>query len=326
MLKIQRKISAYNHYTWNKPQYIVIHDVGAKSTAKNNVDYFAGGNRGASAHLFVDDTECWQSVEFNHGAWHVGDGDGKYGIHNQNSIGIEMCLPSGTVTVKTEQNTIEIVQDLMKKYNISITNVVRHYDASRKNCPAQFNLDKKWTRWVNFKSDVLGKVAAAPSKPVVSKPVATAPKYKEENFTTEQVTDVVLNVRKEPNTTSPVVETLKPGTRIKPTKIVRNGEKVVGYTTWCNVPGGGWVSMAYTTPYNAPVVATLKGSNLPNSGWYTCPENMNIRSGAGTNFGIVGSYGKGQGFNYSKKVVANGYVWLYYKSYSGHDRYVAVTK
>ena len=72
MLKIQRKISAYNHYTWNKPQYIVIHDVGAKSTAKNNVDYFAGGNRGASAHLFVDDTECWQSVEFNHGAWHVG--------------------------------------------------------------------------------------------------------------------------------------------------------------------------------------------------------------------------------------------------------------
>ena len=72
MLKIQRKISAYNHYTWNKPQYIVIHDVGAKSTAKNNVDYFAGGNRGASAHLFVGDAECWQSVEFNHGAWHVG--------------------------------------------------------------------------------------------------------------------------------------------------------------------------------------------------------------------------------------------------------------
>ena len=321
MLPINKKISAYNHYTWNKPQYIVIHDVGSKSLAKNNVDYFSGGNRGASAHLFVDDAECWQSVEFNHGAWHVGDGDGKYGIHNQNSIGIEMCLPSGTVTEKTEKNTIEIVQHLMKVYNIPINNVVRHYDASRKNCPAQLNLDKKWSRWISFKSAVLGEVPVAPKTPVKPSPKS---RYKEENFTTEQVTDVVLNVRKEPNTTSPVVKTLKPGTRIKPTKIVRNGEKVVGYTTWCNVPGGGWVTMAYTTPYKQPVQPKLKGSNLSNSGYYTCPENMNIRSGPGTNYGIVGSYGKGQGFNYSKKVVANGYVWLYYKSYSGHNRYVAV--
>lgn len=323
MLPINKKISAYNHFNTNKVEYIVVHDVGALSTAINNVTYFAGGDRGASAHYFVDDTSIWQSVEDWHGAWHVGDGQNRYGIHNQNSIGVEMCLPSGTVTTKTEQNTVELVKYLMQKYNVPIDHVVRHYDASRKNCPAQFNLDKKWTRWVSFKSDVLDKVAAAPSKPVVSAPVATATKYKEENFTTEQVTDVVLNVRKEPNTTSPVVKTLKPGTRIKPTKIVRNGEKVVGYTTWCNVDGG-WVSMAYTTPYKAPVKPKLKGEDLPNSGYYVCPANMNIRSGAGTNYGIVGSYGKGEGFNYLKKVVANGYVWLYYISYSGHERYVAV--
>ncbi len=173
MLKIQRKISAYNHYTWNKPQYIVIHDVGSKSTAKNNVDYFAGGNRGASAHLFVDDTECWQSVEFNHGAWHVGDGDGKYGIHNQNSIGIEMCLPSGTVTDKTEQNTLELVKFLMAKYNVPASNVVRHYDASRKNCPAQFNLDKKWTRWNAFKAKLTAKPTAKPVAPSKPKPKKT---------------------------------------------------------------------------------------------------------------------------------------------------------
>ena len=320
MLAIQKKISAYNHYNWNKILYLVIHDVGTKSSAKNNVDYFAGGDRGASAHYFVDDTSIWQSVEDNHGAWHCGDGNGVYGIHNQNSVSIEMCLPSGDVTAKTEANTIDLAKYLMKKYNIPITKVVRHYDASRKNCPGQFNLDHKWSRWFKFK-DVLN--GTKPSTPVTPKPSTTKPKYKEEAFTVKQITDVSLNLRAEPNTTSKVIKTLKPGTVFTPSKIVRNGEKVVGYTTWCKHPDG-WASMAYTTPYEAPAKPNLKGSNLPKSGYYKVPENMNIRSGAGTNYGIVGSYGKGEGFNYDSKVTANGYVWLSYISYDGYRRYVAV--
>lgn len=72
MLPINKKISAYNHYDYNNIKYIVVHDVGTRSTAKNNVDYFSGGNRNASAHYFVDDTSIWQSVEDNKGAWHVG--------------------------------------------------------------------------------------------------------------------------------------------------------------------------------------------------------------------------------------------------------------
>ena len=73
MLPIQRKISPYNHYNYNKPTYIIIHYVGAQSsTAYNNATYFYNGDRGASAHYFVDDTSIWQSVEDHHGAWHVG--------------------------------------------------------------------------------------------------------------------------------------------------------------------------------------------------------------------------------------------------------------
>lgn len=151
MLPINKKISAYNHYDYNTIKYIVVHDVGTRSTAKNNVDYFSGGNRNASAHYFVDDTSIWQSVEDSKGAWHVGDNKNVSDIYNTNSIGIEMCLPSGTVTAKTEANTVELVKYLMKKYNVPINRVVRHYDASRKNCPAQFNLDGKWTRWTAFK-------------------------------------------------------------------------------------------------------------------------------------------------------------------------------
>lgn len=168
-LPIQKKISAFNHNKGNNIRYLVIHDVGTRSTAKNNVDYFSGGNRNASAHYFVDDGSIWQSVEESNSAWHVGDGEGKYGIANSNSIGIEMCLPNSTVTAKTEQNTIELVRDLMKKYGIPLDRVVRHYDASRKNCPAQFNLDKKWTRWHQFKAKLSGSAPA---------PVPAPPKKK----------------------------------------------------------------------------------------------------------------------------------------------------
>ena len=72
MLPIQRKISAYNHYKGNNIKYIVIHYVGATGTAKNNADYFYGGDRQASAHYFVDDGSIWQSVEDFNGGWHVG--------------------------------------------------------------------------------------------------------------------------------------------------------------------------------------------------------------------------------------------------------------
>lgn len=68
----------------------------------------------------------------------------------------------------------------------------------------------------------------------------------------------------------------------------------------------------------------LKGENLPNKGYYKVGVATNIRSGASTTASIIGSYSKGQGFNYDSKKIANGYVWLSYISYSGVRRYVAV--
>lgn len=325
-------ISKYNFYSGNNVRYIVIHDVGTASTARNNAVYFSGGNRNASAHYFVDDTSIWQSVEEFNGAWHVGDNRGVSDVYNTNSIGIEMCLPTGKVTEKTEANTIELTKHLMQKYNVPVSRVVRHYDASRKNCPAQFNLDGKWTRWNNFKQKLSGKTVAPPKaevKPTAPVKPAPQPKYKEESFSVRQVTDVALRVRKQPNTSSAVVKTLPKGKQFTPTKIVRNGESVEGFTTWCNTEGG-WVSMAYTTPVKtiakpAPKpVPKLKGENLPNSGYYRVTVDTLIRSGAGRGYRDVGMYRKGQGFNYDRKVKAGGYVWLSYISYSGQRRYVAV--
>lgn len=54
------------------------------------------------------------------------------------------------ISEKTINNTIELVKDLMNKYNIPIENVVRHYDVTRKVCPAPFV--ENVSRWNNFKN------------------------------------------------------------------------------------------------------------------------------------------------------------------------------
>lgn len=154
MKEIKKMISKYNFSSrnGNTIKYIVIHDTGnTTDTARNNANYFGGGNRNASAHYFVDNNEMVQVVEDTKSSWHCGDGNGRYGITNQNSIGIEMCRVNNDVTSITEENTVELVKYLMKKYNISIENVVRHYDASRKNCPSSFNKGN-WKRWNEFKN------------------------------------------------------------------------------------------------------------------------------------------------------------------------------
>lgn len=157
MLNIQKQFITFNRTVRSvKPSNIVIHSTGNTSdTAQNNHDYFAGGDRGASADFFVDDTDIIQIIDSdNYYSWQVGDGHGKYGISNANSVGIEMCgTGGGNISDITINNTVELTRYLMNYYNIGIDNVVRHYDASRKSCPYQFE-QNNWSRWYDFKNRV----------------------------------------------------------------------------------------------------------------------------------------------------------------------------
>ena len=74
-MKVNKLLTPYNHTagTVGRIKYIVIHYVGATGGAEANCKYYAGGNRGASAHYYVDfDGSIWQSVEDNDIAWHCG--------------------------------------------------------------------------------------------------------------------------------------------------------------------------------------------------------------------------------------------------------------
>ena len=139
-------------------KYIVIHDTGNKSKGANaeaHYKYFNGGNRSSSADFFVDDIQALQVNDYNkYFTWHCGDGKGKYGITNQNSIGIEICINSDGDYEKAVENTVKLTKQLMKDLNIPIERVVRHYDASKKVCPAQMS-QSNWEDWKQFKNNLV---------------------------------------------------------------------------------------------------------------------------------------------------------------------------
>jgi len=153
MLPIQKLLINYNHSARNEsPKYIVIHDVGTVSTAKNNRDYFAGGNRQTSADFFVDSTNIIQIIDYHtRYSWAIGDGAGKYGKTNGNTISIEMCLESNyTPSEQTIQNTLDLTKYLMNEFGLPEDKVIRHYDCSLKQCPKSFSANN-WTKWFEFK-------------------------------------------------------------------------------------------------------------------------------------------------------------------------------
>ena len=137
-----------------KIKYIVIHDTGNKSAgagAANHFAYFNGGNRDASADFFVDDHEIYCINDYHtYYTWQCGDGGGKYGITNNNSIGIEICINSDGDYNKAFASAVELTRCLMAELNIDANHVVRHYDASRKICPGSMAANA-WTKWDEFK-------------------------------------------------------------------------------------------------------------------------------------------------------------------------------
>lgn len=136
--------------------YLVVHYTANNGDSdEGNGNYFAKKIIGASAHYFVDEDSVTQAVKDTDTAWHC-ESRGmalKCGCRNSNSIGIEMCSDKVkgvyVITADTVTNTVELIKLLMKKYNIPVENVLRHYDVCGKNCPEPFVRDAG--QWVAFK-------------------------------------------------------------------------------------------------------------------------------------------------------------------------------
>lgn|GEM_PF-5552393 len=165
-MKINKRLTPYNHNTGTVDRIagIVIHYVGAVGGAKENCDYFAEGDRKASAHYFVDfDGSIWQSVEDKDIAFHCGADKYKHPyLRNANTIGIEMCVRNnGNKAAEsrdwyfedaTVKGTIDLTKYLMMKYTITPEDVVRHYDITGKICPNPYMYNHTKHVWNAFKA------------------------------------------------------------------------------------------------------------------------------------------------------------------------------
>lgn len=155
--KLANKSNYGNIRNLSNIKYIVVHyTANDGDTDEANANYFQNKLANpASAHYFVDDDSVTQSVPDNYVAYHCGT-TGKYyhTCRNATSIGVELCdtIKNGKhdVSELTKNNAIELIKSLMKKYNIPIENVIRHYDVTHKLCPLFWVNDIN--DWNNFKN------------------------------------------------------------------------------------------------------------------------------------------------------------------------------
>lgn len=155
---ITKKLIENNYSGRNREtiKFIVVHDTGNPSKgagAENHYQYFNKPDRNASAHYFVDGKETLQLVEDHNSAWHCGDGKGRFGITNRNSIGIELCINFDGDWELTKKHAAELVRYLLSKHGLSKESVVRHYDASLKNCPGKMSA-MGWREWTKFYDEI----------------------------------------------------------------------------------------------------------------------------------------------------------------------------
>ncbi|MFL0267219.1 peptidoglycan recognition protein family protein [Candidatus Clostridium radicumherbarum] len=82
----QRFISMNRSNIQLKPIGTVVHETSDPgATDENEFNYFNSGNRGASAHAFVDKDSITQTIPWDEQSWHAGP------TANTNFIGIELC-------------------------------------------------------------------------------------------------------------------------------------------------------------------------------------------------------------------------------------------
>lgn len=179
-LKFKKKFAHKSNYGGTRStkdiDYIVVHYTGnSKDTALNNCKYFQGASRGASAHYFVDGGKyVYKSVAVNRVAWAVGGCYSTVGAAgnyykkctNANSLSVEMCNSVGKVPANVQEQTIELVKFLMKKYGVPASRVIRHWDVNGKVCPEPW-AGATNSCWSNFKKAIGGST----SKPAASKKV-----------------------------------------------------------------------------------------------------------------------------------------------------------
>lgn len=150
----KRNLLPSNKYPIKSPytmqaQYITVHNTANDASAGNEVAFMLRNNNEVSYHVAADDKEVIQAIPFNRTAWHAGDG--KDGVGNRQSIGVEICYSKsgGSRYAAAEENAVQYIAKLLKERGWGIDRVKQHYDWSKKNCPHRIRAEKRWNSFLN---------------------------------------------------------------------------------------------------------------------------------------------------------------------------------
>ncbi|AYP68267.1 endolysin [Bacillus phage vB_BcoS-136] len=268
------------HYTAN-------HGAGAD----NHYRYFNSlKDRYASAHIFVDRKEALCIIPLDEVAYHANDGGKslisqlvattsyyKNGNANLTSIGVEMCMESnGTIHADTIKRTEDVVAELCKRFKLNpLNDVVRHYDVTRKNCPAPWVSNS--SLFTGFKTRVNNKLNP-PKTSQPSQPTTGFVSVGELGVATVKVH--TLNVRSQSNINGRIVREVKNGNKL-PVYEIKNGWYRIGVNEWISNSGNAYAN------YSAHKKGSRIGTAVVNA------SVLNVRTTSNANGSIVGQVNKG---------------------------------
>lgn len=111
--------------------------------------------RSASAHFIIGyEGDILQCVPLNEVAYAVK-------TRNEDSMSIECCYlnEDGSFTQETYDSLIELLAWLLREYDLTTENILRHYDCGGKKCPLYYTEHED--AWEQLKADVQAKLDAS---------------------------------------------------------------------------------------------------------------------------------------------------------------------
>lgn len=115
---------------------ITIHNAGNKMSAQELFDFLENDNKyNNGCHFLVDENEVIEVMPLTWCAYHTGKGKD---FGNNNTIAIEICRSQSEIDIymKAQDRAVELIKELMNKYNLSTKKIYLHKDFNSKTyCP-----------------------------------------------------------------------------------------------------------------------------------------------------------------------------------------------